>query len=78
MTAPTQISAVCYNEKRVDEKLLSTIKERIEKLHVDALTMNQESLAECLFPYKWYNPFPKFRFSERLTRRLRPFWKAAS
>ena len=57
--------AVCYMKKRVDEKLLSTIKERIEKLHVDALTMNQESLAECLFPYKWYNPFPKFRFSER-------------
>ena len=52
-------------KKRVDEKLLSTTKERIEKLHVDALTMNQESLAECLFPYKWYNPFPKFRFSER-------------
>ena len=27
--------------------------------------MNQESLAECLFPHKWFNPFPKFRFSER-------------
>ena len=27
--------------------------------------MNQESLAECLFPYKWFNPFPKFKFSER-------------
>ena len=28
-------------------------------------TMNQESLAECIFPHKWFNPFPKFRFSER-------------
>ena len=27
--------------------------------------MNQESLAECIFPYKWFNPFPKFKFSER-------------
>ena len=27
--------------------------------------MNQESLAECIFPHKWFNPFPKFRFSER-------------
>ena len=27
--------------------------------------MNQESLAECIYPHKWYNPFPKFRFSER-------------
>jgi stage V sporulation protein AF len=52
-------------KKRVDEKLLNTIKGRIESLKVDALTMNQESLAECLFPHKWFNPFPKFRFSER-------------
>ncbi len=57
--------AICYMKKRVDEALLATIKKRIENLHVDALTMNQESLAECLFPHKWFNPFPKFRFSER-------------
>lgn len=57
--------AICYMKRRVDENLLATIKERIGKLHVDALSMNQESLAECLYPYKWYNPFPKFRFSER-------------
>ena len=57
--------AICYMENRVDQKLLSTIKKRIRNLEVDALTMNQESLAECLFPYKWFNPFPKFKFSER-------------
>lgn len=52
-------------ESRVDNKLLDTIKSRIKKLKVDALTMNQESLAECIFPHKWFNPFPKFKFSER-------------
>lgn len=57
--------AICYMKGRIDENLLSTIKERINKLEVDALTMNQESLAECLYPYKWFNPFPKFKFSER-------------
>ena len=57
--------AICYMNKRVDKNLLNTIRTRIRNLQVDALTMNQESLAECLFPYKWYNPFPKFRFSER-------------
>ena len=57
--------AVCYFKGRVDDKLLTTIKDRINKLHVDALTMNQESLAECIYPYKWYNPFPKFKYSER-------------
>ena len=57
--------AICYMEGRQDSKLLNMIQERIKKLHVDALTMNQESLAECLFPHKWFNPFPKFKFSER-------------
>ncbi len=57
--------AVCYMKGRVDEQMLTNIKERIQNLHVDALTMNQESLAECLYPHKWYNPFPKFKFSER-------------
>ncbi len=57
--------AICYMKGRVDQELLKTIKERIQNLQVDALTMNQESLAECLYPHKWYNPFPKFRFSER-------------
>lgn len=57
--------AICYMEGRADTELLEKIKGRIENLHVDALTMNQESLAECIYPHKWYNPFPKFRFSER-------------
>lgn len=57
--------AICYMENRVDKQLLEKIKNRIKNLKVDALTMNQESLAECLFPYKWFNPFPKFKFSER-------------
>ena len=57
--------ALCYMSSRVDQELLGKIKERISRLKVDALTMNQESLAECIFPYKWFNPFPKFKFSER-------------
>lgn len=57
--------AVCYMKGRVDEHMLAMIKERIQNIQVDALTMNQESLAECLYPNKWYNPFPKFKFSER-------------
>lgn len=57
--------AICYMEGRQDQDLLDKIKGRIKNLHVDALTMNQESLAECIYPHKWYNPFPKFKFSER-------------
>ena len=57
--------ALCYITDRVNEKLLAEIRDKIKNLKVDSLTMNQQSLVECLYPYKWYNPFPKFKFSER-------------
>ena len=57
--------AICYMENRVDTELLNRIRTRIQKVHVDALSMTQESLAECIYPHKVFNPFPKFRFSER-------------
>ena len=56
---------LCYMESRVDPKLLTQIRERIRSIQVDALAMNQESLAECLYQRKWYNPFPKFKYTER-------------
>ncbi len=59
------VIAMCYMVGRADKKLIETIKKRIQNVKVDALSMNQESLAECIFPGKWFNPFPKFKFSER-------------
>lgn len=56
---------LCYMDSRVDKKFLKELKERIGELKVDALTMNQESLAECLYKGKWFNPFPKFKYTER-------------
>lgn len=56
---------IAYMSDRVEQKMLDDIKQRLDKIDVDALTMNQESLAECLYQHKWYNPFPKFKFTER-------------
>lgn len=56
---------VCYMDSRVDKNLLNNIKYKLETIQVDALNMNQESLAECLVPGKWLNPFPKFKYTER-------------
>jgi stage V sporulation protein AF len=56
---------LCYMDNRVDHEFLDSIKRKIEDIKVDALTMNQESLAECLYQRKWFNPFPKFKFTER-------------
>ena len=57
--------AVCYMASRVDQKFLTEIKNKIQNIKVDALTMNQESLAECLYKRRWFNPFPKFKYTER-------------
>lgn len=56
---------VCYMEDVVDKKLLKTIKDKIKNAKVDSLTMNQQSLVEAIHPYKWFNPFPKFKYCER-------------
>ena len=57
--------AICYMSDRVDRALLKNLKERIEALELDDLRMNQQSLAEALFKRKWFNPFPKFKYTER-------------
>ena len=57
--------AVCYMADRVDHDFLYDLKSRIKGLHVDALSMNQQSLAESLYEKHWFNPFPKYRYSER-------------
>ena len=56
---------VSYMKGRVDQEFLDDLRKRIQKIKIDSLTMNQESLAECLYDKSWFNPFPKFKFSER-------------
>lgn len=57
--------AVCYMSDRVDKDMLKTIQEKIKEVSVNDLRMNQQSLAEALYKRNWYNPFPKFKFTER-------------
>ena len=57
--------ALCYMSDRADEALLKNITKNLQAIHTDDLRMNQQSLAEELFRRKWFNPFPKFKFTER-------------
>ena len=57
--------AICYMSDRVDQELLDNLRRRIRELNLDDLRMNQQSLAEALFKRKWFNPFPKFKYTER-------------
>lgn len=57
--------AICYIADKVEKKLLENVRNILNSIEVEALTMNIESLAECMFQHKWINPFPKFKYSER-------------
>ncbi len=56
---------LCYMEDKVDQEALQLIRNRLQNIDVDALTMAHESLSEALVEHKWYNPFPKVRYTER-------------
>ncbi|MGN0334899.1 MAG: spore germination protein [Lachnospiraceae bacterium] len=56
---------LCYMDHLVDRELLNNVRLKIQNIKARSLTMNQESLAECLCEKNWWNPFPKFKYSER-------------
>ncbi len=56
---------ICYMKDRADLAYVREIKTRIGNIRTDSLTLGHESLAECLIKKKWYDPFPKIRYTER-------------
>ena len=44
---------------------MEKIIKKIGSIKVDGLNLGQESLSELLIDNKWYNPFPKVRYTER-------------
>lgn len=57
--------AICYISDRVDTDLLRKLRDKLNSLSTDAVSLGHESVIECLFRKKWYNPFPKIRLTER-------------
>ena len=57
--------AVCYMEGKADADLVARVKAKLAAVETDALAMGHESLAEVLIKKRWYNPFPKIRYTER-------------
>ncbi len=56
---------VSYIEGKADSEYLESLKNKINSINIEALSLGQQSLAECLIKQGWYNPFPKFRYTER-------------
>lgn len=57
--------AVCYMKDRADLKYVENLKKKLKSIKTDSLTLGHASLAECLIRKKWYDPFPKIRYTER-------------
>ena len=56
---------LCYIKGIANEKYVTELSKKLDSIKTDALTMGHESLAELLIRQRWYNPFPKIRYTER-------------
>ena len=56
---------VCYADGIADASFVKKLDEKLLSIDTGALSMGHESLAECLLHKNWWNPFPKFRYTER-------------
>ena len=56
---------LCYMKNKADPELLKRIRRKIKAVHTTDLCMNQQSLAEALIGSRFYNPFPKYKLTER-------------
>ena len=57
--------AIIYMEGKAEPDLVERVKAKLAAVKTDALAMGHESLAEVLIKKRWYNPFPKIRYTER-------------
>ena len=58
-------TAVCFFEDKVDRRTLDAVRNKLNSIDVNMLSMGHESLLECLVPKQPLNPFPKVRYTER-------------
>ena len=57
--------ALVYMAGEANEKYLEQLREKLKAIDVGSISMSQESVAECIVPKQWWNPFPKIRYTER-------------
>ena len=56
---------LCYIDGVADADYVKSLSDKLASIDTGALTMGHESLAELLIRKRWYNPFPKIRYTER-------------
>ena len=56
---------ICYLDGVADRSYVEALSKKLSSIDTEALSMGHESLAELLIRQRWYNPFPKIRYTER-------------
>lgn len=56
---------LCWLRGRADETYLAYLQKKLSEIRTDNLCMGTQSLAECLVRRRVWNPFPRFRYTER-------------
>ena len=54
-----------YIKGVVDENALKIVREKIDAINQDTLTVGDQSLVEAIGKSQWLNPFPKVRYTQR-------------
>ena len=57
--------AIAYIKGKADESFLNTVKNKLSKFPGAVLSFGEQTIAEYLVGSRWYNPFPKVRYTER-------------
>ena len=58
-------AAIVYLEGKADQKLLTSIRKKMQSYPSSTLSFGEQTLAEYLVGKRWFNPFPKVRYTER-------------
>lgn len=57
--------SIVYIDGKADKRVLEILRQRLTEIQAGGISMTQEALAESLQKNAFFNPFPKFKFTER-------------
>lgn len=57
--------SIAYIDGKADKRVLDILRQRLRAIQAGGISMTQEALAESLQKNAFFNPFPKFKFTER-------------
>lgn len=57
--------AISYLDGVADSRVLNILRKRLKEIDIEGISMTQQALSEKLQKNAFFNPFPKFKFTER-------------